>query len=248
MAEARLLRKKISNSERVNSLPIGAALLFTWMIPHLDREGRMSGNPKIVKRTVFPLQNFSLDTIDKWLDQMQELKDDVTGYGLVERYEVNGHQYLWMPGFDGEQGKARDPSATPSWKMRESPSDIPPPPDVPIQSPEPSTPAKKRAFEHTEEIVDPVFKEMIVTFEDNIGICTPILADRIKDIQDNYPEGWFSKAVQEAVTYGKRNLKYIERVLESWKQDGFDPFGTESRQKPTSNNQGTERVQEYHFD
>lgn len=217
MARARLVGNKISRSERVNSLPVPAALLFTWLITHLDREGRFSGNPRIVKNSVFPLQNFTLATIDRWLDLMQSLKDDIYGFGLIERYEAGGNQYLWCPGFDGEQS----PQGGNKWKKNETPSDIPPPPGLPAPIPEEAAPST----ESDDDILDPVFKQMVRIYIDNISDkLGSVISQRLQAIQDEYPEGWFSKAVEEAVAYNKRNLKYIERILERWKNENVDPL------------------------
>jgi len=70
-------------------------------------------------------------------------------------------------------------------------------------------------------IPDPVFAGMIKVFEENIGVITPMMSDRIKVIQEEYPEGWFEKAVNEAVIHGKHNMKYIETILENWKANGI---------------------------
>ena len=231
MAEARLLRKKISRSERVNSLPIPARLLFTWMIPHLDVEGRMTGNPKIIKQTVVPLTNYTPVQVDKWLNMMQELKDDVTGEGLVERYEVNGNLYLEMPGFASEQS----PRGGQAWKSWEPSSDIPPRLGKPVIEP-----VETKKPKPTDDIVDPVFKKMVEDFEDNIAMLSPMLSDRLKIIQDEYPEGWFTKAVNEAVTYNKRNLKYIEAILKRWKAEGIS--SSEEKAEPSSDNQGIQTI------
>lgn len=237
MAEARLVRKKISKSERVNSLPIPARLLFTWMIPHLDVEGRMTGNPKLVKQIVVPLTNYTPIQVDKWLNMMQDKKDDITGKGLIERYEVGDNQYIYLPGFDGEQS----PRGGKSWKDWESPSDIPAPPDAPESTP--SQPRKPKAVKPIDDILNPVFKQMVADFEDNIAMLSPMLTERLKLIQDEYPEGWFAKAVNEAVTYNKRNLKYIEAILQNWKASGVNPLEAIPAKKKAE----VGRTQEYDF-
>ncbi|HUV53030.1 MAG TPA: DnaD domain protein [Dehalococcoidia bacterium] len=58
-------------------------------------------------------------------------------------------------------------------------------------------------------------------YEENIGQITPIVAERLKDIAERYPPGWFGEALNEAVARGARNLKYIEAILERWKVEGF---------------------------
>lgn len=54
-AESRLIYNSISTSERVSSLGVKGALLYTWLITHCDTQGRMPGKPKIVKQLVVPL-------------------------------------------------------------------------------------------------------------------------------------------------------------------------------------------------
>lgn len=218
MARARLVGNKISRSERVNSMPVPAALLYTWLVTHLDREGRFTGNPRVVKNSVFPLQPYTIPTIDRWLDLMQSLKDDISGYGLIERYEVGGNKYLWMPGFDGEQS----PRGGNKWKENEPASDIPPPPDKPAPAP---VKESKPTPGTLDDLVDPVFKQIVAEYIENISDkIGPVVSQRLQAIQDEYPEGWFGKAVEEAVAYGKRNLKYIETILERWKNENVDPF------------------------
>ena len=223
MAEGRFLRKKISQSERVEKLPLPAQLLYSWMLGHLDAEGRYSGNPKVVKNKVFTLKNYSFTLIDKWLDKMDVLKDDTTGYGLIERYKVNGNQYLWYPGFAGEQ----NPQGGNSWKRNEAPyyrtennSDIPPPPTAPVETP--AQKPKKKPAKVTVDKDDLVLGQMATDYEENIGALTPMLYEKLKLIQEEYPEGWFDKAVKEAVASNVRKLTYIEGILKRWKTEGID--------------------------
>ncbi|TET41618.1 MAG: DnaD domain protein [Dehalococcoidia bacterium] len=58
-------------------------------------------------------------------------------------------------------------------------------------------------------------------FEDNIGRLTSVIGERLKDIADKYPAGWFEEALKEAVELEHRNLKYIEAILERWRTDGY---------------------------
>jgi len=58
-------------------------------------------------------------------------------------------------------------------------------------------------------------------YEDNIGRLTSVIGERLKDIADKYPAGWFEEALKEAVELEHRNLKYIEAILERWHTEGF---------------------------
>jgi DnaD/phage-associated family protein len=58
------------------------------------------------------------------------------------------------------------------------------------------------------------------TYEDNIGALSPMLADELKEIEKDYPSGWFEDAVKEALGKNVRNLKYIKAILARWKVEG----------------------------
>ncbi len=57
-------------------------------------------------------------------------------------------------------------------------------------------------------------------YEKNIGMLTPLLTDQIETAMELYPLDWIEDAVREAVTYNKRNWRYVQRVLENWSVNG----------------------------
>jgi DnaD/phage-associated family protein len=57
-------------------------------------------------------------------------------------------------------------------------------------------------------------------YEQNIGLVTPIIADRLVDALEHFPEAWISEAIGEAVSYNRRNWRYIQRILENWATEG----------------------------
>jgi len=58
-------------------------------------------------------------------------------------------------------------------------------------------------------------------YEANIGMLTPVVAERLRDVRARYPPEWFEEALKEAVASEHRNLKYIEAILERWRTEGF---------------------------
>ena len=58
-------------------------------------------------------------------------------------------------------------------------------------------------------------------YEENIGVITPMVAERLKDIAERYPPGWFKDAVDEAVGANARNLLYTEKILDRWEREGY---------------------------
>ena len=57
-------------------------------------------------------------------------------------------------------------------------------------------------------------------YEQNIGPLTPLIADQIARVIEEYPEDWIEDALEEAVAYNRRSWRYITRILESWKTQG----------------------------
>ena len=57
-------------------------------------------------------------------------------------------------------------------------------------------------------------------YEENIGVITPMAAERLKDMEDEYPPEWIAEAFGQAVVSNARNLRYVEAVLRRWRDDG----------------------------
>ena len=64
--------------------------------------------------------------------------------------------------------------------------------------------------------------EVVRTFEENIHPITGgIERDKLIDLTNEYGALWVKSAIEEAAISGGRNLRYITRILERWKRDGF---------------------------
>jgi len=74
-AESRLIYSSISTSERVASLGVKGALLYTWLITHCDSQGRMPAKPRIVKQQVVPfIEEITVKDVIEALEVMREQK------------------------------------------------------------------------------------------------------------------------------------------------------------------------------
>ncbi len=69
---------------------------------------------------------------------------------------------------------------------------------------------------HREETRPNIF----LLYEENIGIITPLIRDKLKDAEQQYPESWIEEALQEAVEANIRRWDYIEAILKRWKAEG----------------------------
>ena len=57
-------------------------------------------------------------------------------------------------------------------------------------------------------------------YEQNIGILTPIVAEKIGEAEQKYPVEWIEQAISEAVSLNSRSWRYISRILERWEIEG----------------------------
>ncbi|MFC1990015.1 hypothetical protein ACFLVW_05605 [Chloroflexota bacterium] len=70
-AESRLIYNSISSSERVASLSVKGALLFTWLITHCDVQGRMPAKPIVIKQQIIPfLDEITVEDVEQALKLM----------------------------------------------------------------------------------------------------------------------------------------------------------------------------------
>jgi DnaD/phage-associated family protein len=70
-------------------------------------------------------------------------------------------------------------------------------------------------------------------YEENIGPLTPIIADSLKDLEENYPADWIIEAIWTAVKNNARTLRYIEVVLQNWQEEGRNDRTDRRRRKKT---------------
>jgi DnaD/phage-associated family protein len=57
-------------------------------------------------------------------------------------------------------------------------------------------------------------------YEQNIGLLTPMLAEELKEAEQQYPSEWIAEAFKLAVDNNKRRWSYARKILERWKTEG----------------------------
>jgi len=221
MARGRFVNKSMNDNARLEAMPIECVDFFKRVISISDVEGRLRGDSKYLRNVLYPLrESVSSRRVESWLNVLWNSKDDDTGLGLLERYGSNGKSYIWLPGFDKHQKGLR--------KDREAASEIPAPPA------ELMTKTRKHIVEAQTETKaelktdDLKVAQMIQHYEDELGRM-PSVPDlqNIVDFADNYPDGWFEKAVGEVKNSKdpiRSPMSYIGRIMENWKTEGVNPF------------------------
>ncbi len=63
---------------------------------------------------------------------------------------------------------------------------------------------------------------IFLLYEQNIGMVTPMIAEKLRQAERDYPEGWIYDAFSLAVERNSRTWAYIHRILQNWAQYGKD--------------------------
>lgn len=64
-------------------------------------------------------------------------------------------------------------------------------------------------------------------YEKHIGAITPMLADALKDAENEYSHEWIEEAIRIAVENNARAWSYVEAILKRWREGGRDERRTQ---------------------
>ncbi len=67
---------------------------------------------------------------------------------------------------------------------------------------------------------DPEWATICVTYENEIGLLTPTIADQLADLTTTYPARWIVDAITEAARANVRKLNYTIAILRRWHTEG----------------------------
>jgi len=63
---------------------------------------------------------------------------------------------------------------------------------------------------------------IFLLYEQNIGVLTPMIADKLRQAERDYPDDWIFDAIGLAVERNKRSWAYIASILMEWAEHGKD--------------------------
>ena len=213
MARGRFVSKAISLDEKVDALSSDTVrLLFTWLITHLDCEGRMYGDAQTVKSIVFPRRSMKAQVIEKYLVELEN-------QGLILRYSAPGGNYLCMKNFEKHQPGLN--------KDRESQSQIPPITPELIQSKVGEGLTQVKVKEETKQEVKEESsscskEDVLEVYEKEIGAVTETMENEIELAIKQFTASWVRDAIREAMKRNKRTWVYIAGILKNWRKYGKD--------------------------
>lgn len=212
MARGRMITNLICRDKAVHELSNDTCrLAFTWLITFADCDGRVYGDPAIIRSMLFPRRE------DVTIDQMAGYIEEWAVAGLVYWYECENDQWILFPKFEKNQPGLR--------KDREPDSDIPEydadncriiAGSVPEECP-----VKRREVKLKEEKRKGDDVNIFELYEQNIGSIPKIIADELIQAEKDYPAEWFPAAFAEAAKNNARKWSYIKAILNNWNTSGF---------------------------
>ncbi len=227
MAKGRMINNKITSDKRINDLMDDTSrLAFTWLITFADIDGRTHGDPAMVRSILFPRRT------DITYDQMASYIQEWAESGLIIWYEADGDQWIQFAGFDKNQNLRRDRepiSTIPAPYTQENDGVMPEqiqqddgvmPEQIPVKLKE----EKLKRREVKEKLNDSELKSaaaaVSIAYEENIGLITPMIADELRALFDDYPSDWTVDAIKEAAKNNVRKMSYILAILKNWQANG----------------------------
>lgn len=229
MARKRMLDPNIWDSKDFSKLSLLAKLVFIGMFSLADDEGKGRAEASFLKSKIFPFDDgLRVADIDKTLEEIASHMS-VTLYAQDGcDYYVLNNWHKWqkvekprpslLPDFDGNTCKViRGTFPEESAKRRGS---------VAPNKIEKNITEEKRK-ENNKKENSPAGSgsncpSNIFTIWENINArpITGFEAERLQDLENIFSTQWIVDAMSEAGKAGKRNLRYVEGILNNWQSDG----------------------------
>jgi len=230
MPRGRFISREISTDDKVAYLPDEAErLLYTWIILHLDKEGRIPADPFIIKGIVVPRTTHTLKKVSKTIESLVNLK-------LCVRYSVNGFDYLEFPNFLNHQTK--------SALDRESPSVIPENPARATQELRKSNDRQTLGEVKVKVKVKDKVKEEEREKATSPEITKSKFDEYVEELRPQYTDLDYDKELKKFHLYwseGSRKLKRPKSALTNW-MDKAREFKQEKVNGKRQRNFGPEKV------
>jgi len=122
MNQYRLLWTGISRSKRIKNVSgprwfrLACHLVYTWLLPWADDDGRLLGDPLYILANIIPNEGLSITEIEKILIELDKVR-------LIEWYQVDGEKFIQVYGWEEHQRIRKDrykPSIYPAWQPHDN--------------------------------------------------------------------------------------------------------------------------------
>ena len=111
---------------------------------------------------------------------------------------------------------------------------LPPQDDLSLAEGPMETSAEDRPFDPPPADSDKL--NIFALYEENVGLLSPIMVEKLKEAEEAYPWPWVQEAFTIAVTHNKRSWHYISGILRRWAAEGKD-HGKPGRHSPEDDRQ-----------
>lgn len=249
MARGRMISTTIALDPEFNAMTEEAQLCFLRTVPHLDRDGLIIGQPAALWATIAPLMPSLLPRIPTVIAEWQRA-------GLVQVFDTKIGPVLYFDGFHRNQVGIRydrepasryplpdDCERTPDG-IRQVSGNVPLEEEVEreVEREVEAEEERPAAAAKSSSVVSPAWQ----AYTENMpGVVTPVIADQVNALIDDYGDRDVYRAIVIACERNKRSLGYVKGVLER----GIDTPKPAANGRPSKNLNAmvatAELVQEY---
>lgn len=256
------LKESITSSDTLARLTAEEERHFYRLLVQADDFGRFDARPYVMRADGYKamLDKVSEADVVDWTAALERVD-------LIRLYEAGGRPYGVFTTWDKHQRRRAERSRYPDPPSDEAPmqtvADIccqPLSSDSTCQQPltdaavtpsrthvtpshvTPSrTPAAAAAVEKPSQI-EANHAAVFTAYESNIGLLTPIIGDKLRDLLVRAPPEWIIEAIGVAVEANVRKLRYVESIVERWLTEGKDNgrSPTNKRSRPKAGKGSTE--------
>ena len=160
---------------------------------------------KITTREMATLAGLSVASVQPAAEKLEKM-------GLIEQIKDGTHTTVWRAvvaddSMIGTKKKKRDSTIGTSVIQ-------------PLVQTDSTTGTLQSSLKKDKEKETKLEGEVFKLYEQNIGNMTPIIADRLGEMLNEYGNIFVADAITEAAERNARNIKYIEACCRNWKANG----------------------------
>ena len=248
----RILKESICASSNINQLSDKAEAFFYRLIVNSDDYGRFDGRPSIIISRCYPLR-IKDTTENSIINLLMELSDAK----LIIVFTKDDNTFIQITTWDKHQQIRAKKSKYPAYdsackqlisndfckqlisndsicnhdsnytQKSENCKQLIADDSICARNPIQSNPIQSKGnFSETLE-------KMVKIYEEEIGsIATSMIAERIKDVEQEYSLEIFRAGLKNAVSRGKRNLNYAIEIMKDYKLNGLPNNNGSKPQEP----------------
>lgn len=220
MARKRMIDPSFWTDEKLGNCSIQERYLFMGLVSNADDEGYGRANPKLLKSLIFPYDDLRASDLENWLSRLGGLK-------LIVLYGVDEQTYYYLPNFTKHQTinkptKSSFPKPTDLLREDYGSTTVALPPKRKEEKRREEKRKENNKKENSPAGSGSNCPSNIFTIWENINArpITGFEAERLQDLENIFSTQWIVDAMSEAGKAGKRNLRYVEGILNNWQSDG----------------------------